>query len=200
MPHYSGDTITVDAEDLVADLRAEQQRIEAEADRIGSDGFDITNSEFLTLADDETADGVTDEQFRDALREEYVERKHQIDELETRFHEWGGSKFTLRHLTAGDIARRGDWVNAKALSENAKDIRSQSHATRIITVAIGVTKMPGEAGPEKEDGIKYVRERLPTVLVRWLYDKIENLTNYGEADLDDFSDLPPSLAPNSGSN
>lgn len=197
MTHYSGDTIVVDAEALVDDLRDEQQRIEAESERIGDADFDITDSEFVALADDETASDIDDETFREWLRKEYRTRDHQIDELESKFHTWGGSKFTIKHLTPGDEARIGDWVSSKAIAEDQSDVRTQQQAARLIEVAVGVTQVPGDVDIQKRDGIAYVREALPSVLVRWLYDRIENLTNYGEADLDDFSDLPPSLAPDS---
>jgi hypothetical protein len=191
MTHYTGDTVVVDAQDLVDDLRDEQDRIEAEEQRLHEDdAFDITDSEFVGLADDETAADVDDAEFREWLGKEWREREHTIDELETLFHEWGGSKFTIKHLTAGDTARIDDWTVSKAIAEDQTDPRTQVSASQNMTVAVGLTNTPGAPSEDKQDGLEYVRETLPNELVKWLYDRIESLTNYGEAELDDFSPFP----------
>jgi hypothetical protein len=122
----------------------------------------------------------TDEAFR-SYAEEYEELKHAKTQLEDAIDEWGGSEFRIKHFTGGDDARVNDLVRQDAIKDKQEDARANFGSLKINTIQVGVTSTP----PHAPDNAR----AFPTPVRAFLYEKIENLNRFGDADvgLEDFS-------------
>jgi predicted nuclease with TOPRIM domain len=177
--------LTVDLQDRIDEIQDRLNELRGELGSLEAEFRDL-KAAFDPTADDTDADTVEDTAAYTDLNEEYTSLKeteqklvHARNQIQDAVESWDGSEFEVKKPRWGEMGHINDLVLADTIRDDLEDPRAKLNARKQRTVQICVTSTP----PDAPDDPK----RFPNPVGEFLYQRIENLNEYGEADLTDFS-------------
>lgn len=191
-------THLVDLQDHADELQAEIRELQTIIDRhesIAEEGVadDATAADILeriyadtSYESDVDLDELSDRSRQfvldldyDRVRKEHRELANDRDTITSKVDDWGGSEFTVTEFTAGrEATRNKEWMQ-DLMNEDIQDPRAGIDSFQLRTIQVGVVSSPPET-PDKP-------QQWPPIIAEYVYEHINNLNTYGEADIEDFS-------------
>ena len=161
-----GDTTTVDLEDLVADLEAKRDELQAQKERHEA-GDDVQWP----------PEGWTGLDFP------IQQINHSIDLVRSDIDRFGGSEFVLKKARAGEAARATDLV-AQDIQASDGEPGTQIASSEHRLVQVCVERAPPDA-PTQADGTLST-PAFERQTFEWLLQRVKNFNQYGVTDIDHF--------------
>ncbi|MFB6284578.1 MAG: hypothetical protein ABEK59_11745 [Halobacteria archaeon] len=155
------------------------------------DGVEKTQKEYIEELK-EDFDGLNDippakQDAFDKLEDKRIEIKKQIAAIENAIDRYSSSEWTIRELTAGELARIQDTVNEKSFDFDvqrgkiAEGGMPKEGFARLEVTREAIVDQPPDA-PTDDDGNPEPAE-YPGQLFEFIYDKIDDYNTTGDSDI-----------------
>lgn len=115
------------------------------------------------------------------LAEEYEQLERAKQRLERDIERFGGSEWVIKRFRFGEVNQVNDMVLSDTIDDDQEDPRKKFSARKARTIQVGVVEAPPNAPADLEP------RSLEPPTGEYLYQCIDNLNEYGEVTLSDFS-------------
>lgn len=166
---------TVDAQEVVGNLQARINDLEADLAEIRAEAEDLDRS------DDDERERYTDlAAEHEQVAKDLKEAENALEKTTAKLDAWGGTEFTIKELGWTDQGRINDLVRTDGQRDREVAAEAAITPLKVRTIQVGTTATPPNAPDDPREGY-------PAPVVEWLYAKIDHLHRFGEVSALDFS-------------